>query len=330
MPLTVIVRSATGDETRLTFDGTQRVAIGRGPGCDVRLPHPTVSHRHAYLRAQGAEFVLIDEGSTNGTVVGGVPIAAGTSRIVRSGDLVRVGGVWIEIRIDQSAVTRDVASATREMALAFVSQILAAQGADTTPKVRVVEGRDQGSFLALAVEGRAYVVGRAAQCDLPLADPDASREHVRIVRNGTVVRVEDLGAKNGIWLGESRPLAGSDSLWRPTQMMRVGRSVLALLEPVGDALAALEAAPDEELAPDAILALSAPLAAVANVAPSSPTAVGPAAESAAAPMAPVPVGGRARSKRTRGLWSATDMVVMIAALGVLVLSIAGLVWLLRG
>src|SRR5258708_38872961 len=102
MPLTVIVRSAGGEDARLTFDGTQRVVIGRGPGSDVRLPDSSVSHRHATLRSQGAQFLVVDEGSTNGTFVGSVRIAQGTSRIVRSGDRVRVGRVWLEMRIDQS------------------------------------------------------------------------------------------------------------------------------------------------------------------------------------------------------------------------------------
>src|ERR1700687_4032997 len=101
MPLTVIVRSAGGD-ARLTFDGTQRVVIGRGPGSDVRLPDSSVSHRHATLRSQGADFLVVDEGSTNGTFVGGVRIAQGTSRIVRSGDMVRVGRVWLALAIDQN------------------------------------------------------------------------------------------------------------------------------------------------------------------------------------------------------------------------------------
>src|SRR6516162_9026104 len=135
MPITVIVRSASeGDgtspalpergrtpegtpESRLTFDGTQRIVIGRGPSCDVRLPDATVSHRHASLRAQGADFVLVDEGSTNGTFVGGVRVAARTSRIVRTGDLVRLGRMWLEMRIDHRPITRDVAAATRELAL---------------------------------------------------------------------------------------------------------------------------------------------------------------------------------------------------------------------
>src|SRR5580704_18120530 len=108
MPITIIVRHGAGEDTRLTFDGTQRVVIGRGAGSDIRLPDASVSHRHASLRAQGSDFVVVDEGSTNGTFVGFVRIAARTSRVVRSGDKVRVGRIWIEVRMDQSPVTRDV------------------------------------------------------------------------------------------------------------------------------------------------------------------------------------------------------------------------------
>src|SRR5262249_55234474 len=151
-----IVRSSTGGEARLTFDGMQRVVIGRGSSCDVRLPDPSVSHRHASLQARGADFVLVDEGSTNGTFAGGVRGAPRTSRIVRAGDVVRLGRVWLELRIDQTAVTRDLAAATRELALALVADALAAMGTDQTTKLRVVEGRDQGACLRLAEEGRAY------------------------------------------------------------------------------------------------------------------------------------------------------------------------------
>src|SRR5580698_1494833 len=159
MPITVIVLAAESD-SRLTFDGTQRVVIGRGSSCDVRLPDASVSSRHASLRAQGKDFVLSDEGSTNGTFVGDVRVAARTSRVVRSGDAVRLGRVWIELTLDQSPVTRDVGAATRDMALALVSQALAAMGVDPTATLRVVEGRDQGVTLALAEEGRVYTLGR--------------------------------------------------------------------------------------------------------------------------------------------------------------------------
>lgn len=340
MPITVIVCSAEGNDARLTFDGMQRVVIGRGASCDVRLPDASVSHRHALLRAQGSDFVLVDEGSTNGTFVGEVRVASHTSRIVRSGDRVRVGRVWLELRIDQTPITRDVAATTRELALAIVSRAMARRGSDLSPRVRVVEGADQGTSLALAGEDRSYVLGRGAHCDLPLSDTDASREHACLFRRGSVVFVRDLGAKNGVWLGEARVPVNRDVTWRPSQMMQVGRTVLALDEPVGDALAQIESGPDEALPPDE--PTHPPVPAVPAIpesanppalghpgtggAPELEAERGPNPERTARPRAMTP--DDPRLKRTR--FSIADLVVIGAAIGVLVLSVVGLFWLLRG
>src|SRR5206468_4043247 len=108
-----------------------RIVIGRGQSCDLRLPDPSVSHRHATVQSKGAEFLLIDEGSTNGTFVGGVRLAPRTTRVLRSGDMIRVGRVWLEARIDQTPPTRDAANATRDLALALVSQAMARIGEAT-------------------------------------------------------------------------------------------------------------------------------------------------------------------------------------------------------
>jgi pSer/pThr/pTyr-binding forkhead associated (FHA) protein len=319
MPVTVIVRSGNGSESRLTFDGTQRIVLGRGAGCDVRLPDPSVSVRHASLRAQGADFILVDEGSSNGTFVGDVRVAPRTSRIIRSGEHARLGRVWIEVRLDHSPITRDLAAATRDLALAFVAEALDAIGADPTMQVVVVEGPDQGTVLALTEEERPYVVGRAAECDLPLADADASREHTQFIRRGGTVFVRDLRAKNGSWLGESRIPDDREVPWRPTQMVQLGRTVLALREPVSEALAQIEGAPDAPLPAGEVVA--------APHATEPPRAPEPAPASVA-PVADVPTPARVAPKR-RGGFSGVDLVVMAVALGVLALSVAGLVWLLR-
>jgi pSer/pThr/pTyr-binding forkhead associated (FHA) protein len=323
MPVSIIVRSVGSENARLTFDGTQRIVIGRGAGSDVRLPDASVSHRHASLRARGAEFVLLDEGSTNGTFIGGVAISAHTSRIVRSGDLVRVGRVWLELKIDFSPITRDVAAATRDLALALVSRAMAAMGTDPTTKVRVLEGPDQGATLHLAEEGREYVVGRAPHCSMCLADPDASREHARLMLRHGVAIVRDLGTKNGTWIGDARVTNGSDVAWRPIHMMRIGRTVLALEEPVNDAMALIEQCPDEVLAPSHP---SQPPPPAGLVTPGSDRPDGDG--SLPRPSVAQPAEPR-RAQRRLG-WSAADLVVMATAIGVLALSIAGLVWLLRG
>jgi pSer/pThr/pTyr-binding forkhead associated (FHA) protein len=324
MALTVIVRvnpDGTSDgmsgEVRLTFDGTQRVVIGRGAGSDVRLPDPSVSHRHATLRAQGSDFVIVDEGSANGTFVGGVRVAAHTSRIVRSGDRVRIGRMVVELLVEQAPITRDVSLATRDLALAIVSRAMRPE--EAAPRLRIVEGPDQGVVLSLSESGRPYLIGRGTHCDLALADADASREHAHAVLRGGQTFLCDLGAKNGTWLGPGRAPANEEVLWRAVHLAKVGRTVIALEEPIADALGEIEAAVDELLPaePDAPPKMEVPAAPLP-----------PARVAAVAPVREPPSGGR-RTER-RGAWSAADFAVMAAAAAVLVLSLAGLLWLLRG
>jgi pSer/pThr/pTyr-binding forkhead associated (FHA) protein len=330
MPITVIVRTVGDDGVRLTFDGTQRVVIGRGAGSDVRLPDSSVSHRHATIRAQGAEFVLVDEGSTNGTFVGGIRIAAHTSRLVRSHDQVRLGRMWLELRLEQNPVTRDVAAATRDLALALVSQAIAAVGGDTTTRVRVMEGADQGAVILLAEGDRDYVLGRGPHCDLLLSDADVSREHLRVVRRNGTVFVCDLGTRNGTQIGEARAPRGEPVLWRPALMIKMGQTVLALEEPVVQALALIENSADEPFALAAAPAGLAPVSEAAAVIDGEfgPEGGTPRQDVADRPLSAPNSAAMQRPRRTG--WSVTDLVVMTAAVGVLVLSLAGLVWLMRG
>jgi pSer/pThr/pTyr-binding forkhead associated (FHA) protein len=319
MPITVIVRSGDAEDARLTFDGTQRVVIGRGAGSDIRLPDKSVSHRHASLRASGGDFVLVDEGSTNGTFVGVERVAPHTSRPVRSGDTVRVGRLLLVLQIDHGPSTRDVAGATRDLALALVARAMAAGGTDRSPRVRVAEGADAGSVLVLAEEDRDYLVGRAAHCDLALADADTSREHTAVARRNGVVVVRDLGAKNGTWLAGGRLAASQELPWRASQSVQVGRTVLMLEEPLGLALAELEGAPDEVIVE---AAASMPQATLPAASPASSAHSGVAPGSVSAP------GPRHRPLLAMR-WTPADIAVMGAALCILVASLIGLLWLLR-
>ena len=355
MPVTVVVRSASAPSgsaaaggggaassaaPSLTFDGA-RIVIGRGSGSDVRLPDPSVSTRHATIRATGNDYAIVDEGSTNGTWVGGVRLLPQSPRVVKSGDLVRVGRVWLELAIGQKAPTPDLGLATRDLAFALVQRAMDAVGDDTVAKVRVAEGPDIGEELLLTEEGRAYVLGRAETCDLPLADPDASREHAVVARRGGQILLRDLGSRNGVYLGETRLTPERDAVWRAPTMARIGITVLALDEPVSTALAELEAAADEAMREEDIPAAPAPAAPPPEaVAPAS--VKGPASSSATSGPASVAGAGAApiaelaadTSEMTRVPppkrgWSMTDLLVVTLAVGVIAASLAGLVWVLR-
>lgn len=344
MPVTVIVRS--GESRRgspeapfspsLAFDGT-RVVIGRGASSDVRLPDPSVSFRHATLRANGSEYAIVDEGSTNGTWVGGVKLAPNTPRVVRSGDLVRVGRVWLELVVGSTPATPDLGLATRELALSLVRRAMDAMGDDTVLKVRVAEGPDVGATLPLAEEERRYVIGRAERCELPLADEDASREHAAVIRRGPHVFLHDLGSRNGVFLGDSRVPTDREVPWRPPVMARIGRSVLALDEPVSLALAEIEACDDERVDEADLPPEPPPPASSTDPNAADARAVDDVVHSARptsqAPMAYVAVDRTNTTVVTRRkkkiAWTVTDFVVLVLALAVIAASIAGLVWVLR-
>lgn len=57
-------------QTREHFDiGKPAVTIGRAPGNDLIVDHPTVSRQHATIKLEGEAFRLFDLGSANGTFV---------------------------------------------------------------------------------------------------------------------------------------------------------------------------------------------------------------------------------------------------------------------
>lgn len=70
----------------------ETVVIGRLPGSTVVLDDPNVSRRHAEIRRQGPDAVLVDLGSTNGTVVNGVAVS---SHRLEHGDRIKLGNTTL-------------------------------------------------------------------------------------------------------------------------------------------------------------------------------------------------------------------------------------------
>lgn len=73
------------------------VMIGRGLDNDIVLDDARVSRRHAQLWNNGGQFAVLDQGSTNGTFVNGVPVTG--THPLKSGDILSLGG--LELRLQQ-------------------------------------------------------------------------------------------------------------------------------------------------------------------------------------------------------------------------------------
>lgn len=84
-----------GDRGTKTHPLGAVTTIGRAETCDICLPDPSVSRRHAEIRKIGSTFVLTDLGSTNGTMVNGARIA---ERALTDGDRITVGRTDLEFR----------------------------------------------------------------------------------------------------------------------------------------------------------------------------------------------------------------------------------------
>lgn len=138
--------------------------LGRSPQADIVVDDPTVSHSHARLDHVDGVVRIWDLGSHNGTVVDDVAVGAG-GVVLNHGAVVFLG----------------------ECRARFLQA-----------------GREDGSRRAprlwrYPIDG-ALTIGRAPENQIVLDDPSISRQHA-VVRAGPPLAVEDLGSRNGTYLG---------------------------------------------------------------------------------------------------------------------------------
>jgi pSer/pThr/pTyr-binding forkhead associated (FHA) protein len=75
----------------------ERVLVGRDPGCDVVIDDKSVSRRHAALERRGAGFVVVDQGSANGSFVNGEQVSEAA---LYDGQELRLGMVPFRVEIE--------------------------------------------------------------------------------------------------------------------------------------------------------------------------------------------------------------------------------------
>lgn len=335
MAVTIVVLNAdTKPPPSITFDAP-RVVIGRGEGADVRLPDPSVSHRHASLRQRGSDYLVVDEGSTNGTFVGSVRLAPQSPRVLRHGERIRVGRIELEVRIEHGVPISQSSLATRELALGLVSAALAAQGEmlAVVVRARTQRGDQETSFeLELTELGHEYVLGRGQRCDLVLDDADCSRRHLGITRRGNGLFVRDLGSKNGTRLDAKQLPARQEIRWPEGQTLHIGEVRLEYEDGLAEALEELERAADEPITETPPGARLPPDLGSPDESPGATEelmAETHEAHQVTSPGAATEIARQSQGPRRRPLDPAlTDFLVGLLALGMLALSLLGLYWLL--
>lgn len=243
MAVTLALSCDGVEQPGVSFD-QPRIVIGRGAGCDFRIPDESVSVRHASIRQDGPSLVVVDEGSCNGSFFGASRIEPQVPVRITDGALLRFGRMWVQVRVDAELATGRAVQATREIALGLVANALRAQGERLTPQIVVTEGPDTGIAVDLDDDGKTAVVGRDTDVDLPLTEPDASRRHLQVQRRGDCVVVREFGSTNGTTVGDSGvPITGEVTL-KAGEFVRIGGTSIMYKNPTIQALRQIEAAPD--------------------------------------------------------------------------------------
>lgn len=130
------------------------------------------------------------------------------------------------------AAAQPAAGATRVDAGALLRRAAADGTALAGPHLVVREPRGGERVVALCQD---RTVGRDASASLRLADPSASRLHLRLTVDGTGASVEDLGSRNGLRLN-GRRVRGPRRL-RSGDQLEVGESLLRYVDPLQPAAA---------------------------------------------------------------------------------------------
>ncbi len=122
----VLVLQENGKPARALSIRAANFIIGRDDGCDLVLPDPSVSERHAEIKAIGDKRIIDDLESDNGILVGGRRVEF---HVLRPGDRVQIGVFLVEyFEDDAAAAAAETNTGGWKMDAVTYSELVARQG----------------------------------------------------------------------------------------------------------------------------------------------------------------------------------------------------------
>lgn len=150
--------------------------LGRAPDNDIVIPSPVVSGHHAEIAMQGdGQYTITDLGSRNGLLFEGQRIQ---SKPLRPDDMLTISD---------------------QVTIQFVQAMGLVSAQPDEGKAKATAPRRLNLAAAKTVR-----IGRAADNDLRIDDPRASRYHAVIERIGMRYRIRDLRSHNGTFVNGQR------------------------------------------------------------------------------------------------------------------------------
>lgn len=211
--------AATGGRLVSLVDGREYavgptgISIGRDAGCDVVVPSPEVSRKHAELVPGGNGYSVTDL-STNGVFVNGQRVT--TAQTLARGDVLRIGGEEFRFYADAPAQQAPAptppaapaapSSAEAPQAAVPAAPVSAPSPAVARPVLAAIEIMNEGPLKGTRfdIDVPLTHVGRGAHNDIVLADDSVSDSHAKIQKREAGWYVVDMGSTNGTYVGGQR------------------------------------------------------------------------------------------------------------------------------
>jgi len=327
-----------GPRTETRFEAPSQPSelfVGRRADAALSLPFPSVSARHARLFRGDTEreWWLEDLGSVNGTWVDDVRAVPGRVVPLRAGQRLRVGTV--DLLFDGWSATSEGDEGTGTLARRLISDLFSSPESEV-PTLTVHAGPVRVEPLRLTQRDRRYLAGRADTCALVLASEHVSREHAAFVRRRDGVFVQDLGSRNtvrvnGVSIQGDARLSDGDRI-------EVGAVILSLADPEERYRARLQRMGAQASPPGLAAAAGARPARSGTPTVGLPVEIASEGQGGPSPEVAVRTPERRTPLKQRRASGATYTVspggrhprtiALIAAGGVVVLAVAGLIILL--
>lgn len=230
-------------EPRVVEFTEAHVTLGRSSACDIRLPFRIVSSHHlTFVNDSHAGLSVRDEGSTNGTLLDGSPLASGEQAPLSSGSRLQIVDLQIGVDVVPSLGEGFSLDQTSTLARQMVGEALldsSPQESDTT-FLELESGQRAGEKIPLPDDLESGRIGPdpAALIYLPLADGS-----IEIVRRGDgfAVRKGDAAAPSSTAFVNDAPLDETTEL-RSGDQITLGEVQLSFVDPLEAFLAELDGA----------------------------------------------------------------------------------------
>ena len=130
--------------------GEDEITIGRVPDNTLQIDDASVSSHHAVLRLRGADYILTDIGSTNGTRLNGVDIEPDEEHALKPGDTIRFGHIQTAYQTDKVTGAQAMPEEAEPAAVVASSSARPADFSNASPFQTKKKKKDPASVAILA------------------------------------------------------------------------------------------------------------------------------------------------------------------------------------